>query len=406
MAIIVKKYGGTSVSNISKIKKIANQIAVEKKKSNNILIVLSAMGSTTDELVEMANKSCKNLDPRELDMLLSSGEQVSISLLSLILNDIGVKAVSLTGWQAGIKTNLQSMNARISSINTKRIKSEFATKSVVIVAGFQGINNKDDITTLGRGGSDTTAVALAAALKAKECQIFTDVDGVYTTDPRICPKARKLDLLTYEEMLEMSGLGSKVLQLRSVEFASNHNVIIRVLNAHKANNFGTLIKTEEKKMEGATISGIAFTKDEAEIMIKGVKDQPGIAAKILGPIGDAKIEVDMIVQNVGSNGLADFTFTVSRNTLKNAMKVIEKNKKIMSYQSVSSKSNIVKVSIVGVGMRSHAGIAGKMFKCLAKNRVNIRMISTSEIKISVVIDQKNLEIAVQALHNEFKLNKK
>jgi len=406
MTVIVKKYGGTSVSSISKIKKIANQIAVEKKKSNNILIVLSAMGNTTDKLVEMANKSCKHLEPRELDMLLSSGEQVSISLLSLILNDIGVKATSLTGWQAGIRTNLQSMNARISSINTKRIKAEFAKKAVVIVAGFQGINNKDDITTLGRGGSDTTAVALAAALKAKECQIFTDVDGVYTTDPRICPKARKLDLLTYEEMLEMSGLGSKVLQLRSVEFASNHNVPIRVLNAHKGNNFGTLIKKEEKKMEGATISGIAFTKDEAEIMIKGVKDQPGIAAKILGPIGDAKIEVDMIVQNVGSNGLADFTFTVSRNTLKNAMKVIEKNKKIMSYQSVSSKSNIVKVSIVGVGMRSHAGIAGKMFKCLAKNRVNIRMISTSEIKISVVIDQKNLEIAVQALHNEFKLNKK
>ena len=273
------------------------------------------------------------------------------------------------------------------------------------MAGFQGIDSKNNITTLGRGGSDTTAVALAAALKAKECQIYTDVDGVYTTDPRVFDKARKLDILTYEEMLEMSGLGSKVLQLRSVEFASKYSVPLRVLHAHNAGT-GTLIKKEENKMEGALISGIAFTKDEAEIMIKGVKDQPGVAGKILGPIGDAKIEVDMIVQNVGSDGLADFTFTVSRNTLKKALQVIEKNRKSMMYQSVISKSNIVKVSIVGVGMRSHAGIASKMFKCLAKNKVNIRMISTSEIKISVVIDQKNLEIAVKALHNEFKLDKK
>tara|TARA_Y100000768_G_scaffold347419_1_gene295670 strand:- start:304 stop:1197 length:894 start_codon:yes stop_codon:yes gene_type:complete len=297
------------------------------------------------------------------------------------------------------------MSARITKINVKNIQSEFRKKNVVIVAGFQGIDSKNNITTLGRGGSDTTAVALAAALKAKECQIYTDVDGVYTTDPRVFGKARKLDILTYEEMLEMSGLGSKVLQLRSVEFASKYSVPLRVLHAHNAGT-GTLIKKEENKMEGALISGIAFTKDEAEIMIKGVKDQPGVAGKILGPIGDAKIEVDMIVQNVGSDGLADFTFTVSRNTLKKALQVIEKNRKSMMYQSVISKSNIVKVSIVGVGMRSHAGIASKMFKCLAKNKVNIRMISTSEIKISVVIDQKNLEIAVKALHNEFKLDKK
>lgn len=405
MTIIVKKFGGSSVSSIQKLKNIAKAIVLEKNSKNNILIVLSAMGKTTDELVAMSDKASKSPNPRDYDMLLSTGEQVSVSLLSMILNDFGVKAISLTGWQAGIQTDSAYTSARILDINTKRIKSEFSKSRVVIVAGFQGFNSEYNISTLGRGGSDTTAVALAAALKANECQIYTDVDGVYTTDPRVCSKARKLDVLTYEEMLEMSGLGSKVLQLRSVEFASKYNVPVRVLHAHLKGS-GTLIKKEEKKMEGALISGIAFTKDEAEVMIKGVKDQPGVAAKILGPIGEANIEIDMIVQNVGSNGLADFTFTVSRNTLKKALQVIDKNKKIMMYDSVSSKSNIVKVSIVGVGMRSHAGIASKMFKCLARNKVNIRMISTSEIKISVVIDQKNLELAVKALHNEFKLEKK
>ena len=405
MTIIVKKFGGSSLSTISKLKKIAAQIEKEANLRNSILIVLSAMGNSTDRLVSMAEKASKEPNKRDYDMLLSTGEQVSISMLSMILNNMGIRAIALTGWQAGIKTTCTNMAARIKSINTKKIQSEFAKKNIVIIAGFQGIDNRGNITTLGRGGSDTTAVALAAALKAKECQIFTDVNGVYTTDPRICDKARKLDALTYEEMLEMSGLGSKVLQLRSVEFASKYNVPLRVLHAHEKGS-GTLIKKEEKKMEGALISGIAFTKDEAEIMIKGVKDQPGVAAKILGPIGDAEIEVDMIVQNVGSDGLADFTFTVSRNTLKKAIQVIEKNKKIMRYDSVISKSNIVKLPIVGVGMRSHAGIASKMFKCLAKNKVNIRMISTSEIKISVVIDQKNLEIAVKALHNEFRLERK
>ncbi|MBT3697352.1 MAG: aspartate kinase [Gammaproteobacteria bacterium] len=404
MTIIVKKFGGSSVSSIQKLKNIAKTIVLEKNSKNNILIVLSAMGNTTDELVAMSVKASKSPNPRDYDMLLSTGEQVSVSLLSMILNDLGVEAISLTGWQAGIQTDSANTSARILDINTKRIKSEFSKSRVVVVAGFQGLDSQYNISTLGRGGSDTTAVALAAALKANECQIYTDVDGVYTTDPRVCSKARKLDVLTYEEMLEMSGLGSKVLQLRSVEFASKYNVPVRVLHAHR-NGSGTLIKKEEKKMEGALISGIAFTKDEAEVMIKGVKDQPGVAAKILGPIGEANIEIDMIVQNVGSNGLADFTFTVSRNTLKKALQVIDKNKKTMMYDSVSSKSNIVKVSIVGVGMRSHAGIASKMFKCLAKNKVNIRMISTSEIKISVVIDQKNLELAVKALHNEFKLEK-
>ena len=405
MTVIVKKFGGTSVSSIAKLKKIAVNIANEISPKKNILIVLSAMGKSTDKLVEMSNQISKSPNPRDYDMLLSSGEQVSVSLLSMILNNLDIPAISLTGWQAGIHTDTSSMSARINKIDIKKVKSEFKKNKIVIVAGFQGIDSKGNITTLGRGGSDTTAVALAAALKADECQIYTDVEGVYTTDPRVCNKARKLDSLTYEEMLEMSGLGSKVLQLRSVEFASKYNVPLRVLHAHIRGS-GTLIKKEEKKMEGALISGIAFTKDEAEVMIKGVKDTPGVAAKILGPIGEANIEVDMIVQNVGSNGLADFTFTVSRNTLKKAIQVIENNKKIMMFDSVTSQKNIVKVSIVGVGMRSHAGIAGKMFKCLAKNKVNIRMISTSEIKISVVIEQKSLEIAVQALHNEFKLDKK
>ena len=407
MALIVKKYGGTSLSSISKFKRIAGDIVLSRKKYNDqVVVVLSAMGKSTDKLVELSKKASKEPNSRDYDMLLSSGEQVSISLLSMILNEMGQNSIPLLGWQAGIKTDNTHSNARIKGIDCKRIKSELRKENIVVVAGFQGIGLNNDIATLGRGGSDTTAVALAASLKADECQIFTDVDGVYTTDPRICKKARRLDLLTYEEMLEMSGLGSKVLQLRSVEFASKYNVPLRVLHAHKKKCKGTLIKKEEKKMEGALISGIAFTKDEAEIIIKGVKDQPGVAAKILGPIGDAKIEIDMIVQNVGSNGLADFTFTVSRSTLKKALKVIDNNKKNMGYDSYSSKNNIVKVSLVGVGMRSHAGIASKMFKCLAKNKVNIRMISTSEIKISVVIDQKNLEIAVQALHNEFKLDKK
>ena len=407
MKLIVQKYGGSSLSSVAKLRNVAKKVYGSYCNSGaKLVIVLSAMGSSTDKLVELSSKAVKDVNKRDYDMLVSSGEQVSIAMLSMLINDLGGRAIPLTGWQAGIKTDSSHTNARIESISTRRIKAELRKNNTVVVAGFQGITNEDNISTLGRGGSDTTAVALAAALKADECHIFTDVDGVYTTDPRICSKARRLDLLTYEEMLEMSGLGSKVLQLRSVEFASKFNVPIRVLHAHKNNALGTLITKEEEKMEGALISGIAFTKDEAEIMIKGVKDQPGVAAKILGPIGTAKIEIDMIVQNVGSNGLADFTFTVSRNTLKNAIKVIEKNKKNMGYRSFDTKNNIVKVSLIGVGMRSHAGIASKMFKCLAKNKVNIRMISTSEIKISVVIDQKNLEIAVQALHNEFKLDKK
>ena len=407
MTLIVKKYGGSSLSSLAKLRSIARIVHESHSYTDHkLVIVLSAMGSSTDNLVDLSKKAVKEANPRDYDMLLSTGEQVSIAMLSMLINNLGGKAVPLTGWQAGIKTDSSHTNARIKAINTKRIRAELRKSNIVIIAGFQGQTSDNNISTLGRGGSDTTAVALAASLKADECQIYTDVDGVYTTDPRICPKARRLDLLTYEEMLEMSGLGSKVLQLRSVEFASKYNVPIRVLHAHKNQALGTLITKEEKKMEGALISGIAFTKDEAEIMIKGVKDQPGVAAKILGPIGAAKIEIDMIVQNVGSNGLADFTFTVSRNTLKNAIKVIEKNKKIMGYDSFETKNNIVKVSLIGVGMRSHAGIASKMFKCLARNKVNIRMISTSEIKISVVIDQKNLEIAVQALHNEFKLDKK
>ena len=404
MSIIVKKYGGTSVSSITKIKNIAKKIQLDHKQGKKIVVVLSAMGDSTDKLVKLAEKVTYSPNPRDYDLLLSTGEQVSTSLLSIALNELGVKANAYTGWQAGIETDNTHNKARISRVSTKRIKASLRKNEIVIVAGFQGINKNLDITTLGRGGSDTTAVALAAALNAKECQIFSDVDGVYTTDPRLCLKAKKLDKLTYEEMLEMSGLGSEILQLRSVEFASKYNVPLRVLHAHTPGN-GTLIKKEEKKVEGALISGIAFTKDEAEIMMKGVKDQPGVAAKILGPIGEANIEVDMIVQNVGSDGLADFTFTVSRNDFKKAIQVIEKNKKTMGYSEIIATKNIVKISLVGVGMRSHAGIAGKMFKCLAKKKINIRMISTSEIKISVIIQQKNLEKAIQALHNEFRLDK-
>ena len=404
MSIIVKKYGGTSVSSITKIKNIAKKIQLDYKRGKKIVVVLSAMGDSTDQLVKLAEKVTNSPNPRDYDLLLSTGEQVSTSLLSIALNELGLKANAYTGWQAGIETDNTHNKARISRVSTKRIKASLRKNEIVIVAGFQGINKNLDITTLGRGGSATTAVALAAALNAKECQIFSDVDGVYTTDPRLCLKAKKLDKLTYEEMLEMSGLGSEILQLRSVEFASKYNVPLRVLHAHNSGS-GTLIKKEEKKVEGALISGIAFTKDEAEIMMKGVKDQPGVAAKILGPIGKANIEVDMIVQNVGSDGLADFTFTVSRNDFKKAIQVIEKNKKIMGYSGIIATKNIVKISLVGVGMRSHAGIAGKMFKCLAKKKINIRMISTSEIKISVIIEQKNLEKAIQALHNEFRLDK-
>ena len=403
MKIIVKKYGGTSVATVKKIKDIAKKVAREAD-SNRIVIVLSAMGKTTDHLASLANKCSKNPDLRDYDLLVSSGEQISISLLSMALKDLGKDSVAYTGWQAGIKTNNAYGSARILDINFSKIKKDLLNKKIVVIAGFQGINN-GSITTLGRGGSDTSAVAIAAALKASECQIFTDVDGVYTTDPRICDTARKIDTVTYEEMLEMAGLGSKVLQLRSVEFASKYKVPLRVMHAHK-DSLGTLIKKEGKNVEDALISGIAFTKDESEIMIRGVKDSPGIAASILGPIGEADIEVDMIVQNVGSDGLADFTFTVSRKDFNKAIQVIEKNKKKMNYQEVSATKNIVKVSLVGVGMRSHAGIAGQMFTCLAKKKINIRMISTSEIKISVVIDQKNLENAVKALHNEFKLERK
>ena len=403
MKLIVKKYGGTSLSTASKIKNIAKNIHSESA-SNKIIVVLSAMGKTTDQLVSLSEKFSKNPDSRDYDLLVSSGEQISISLLSMALKELGLQSIAYTGWQAGIKTNNAHSCARIVSIDANKIKKDLIKKKVVVVAGFQGINN-GSITTLGRGGSDTSAVAIAAALKASECQIFSDVDGVYTTDPRICEKAKKIDIMTYEEMLEMSGLGSKVLQLRSVEFASKYNVPVRVMHAHKEGT-GTLIKKEEKNVEDALISGIAFTKDESEIMIRGVKDSPGIAAAILGPIGDADIEVDMIVQNVGSDGLADFTFTVSKKDFNKALQVIEKLRRKVKYEDVISARNIVKVSLIGVGMRSHAGIAGQMFTCLAKKKINIRMISTSEIKISVVIDQKNLENAVKALHNEFKLDRK
>ena len=338
------KFGGTSVANLSRIKKL-QQLVKNKVLSGNkkIVVVVSAMSGVTNDLIKKSKGISKSFSDAEYDVLVSSGEQIACSLIAGRLIDKGYKSRSWLAWQIPILTEGLHKNSRINQINKNEIIRYLKIGGIPIVTGFQGINNRGDITTLGRGGSDTTAVALAAALKAQECQIYTDVDGVYTTDPRICSKAKRIDVLTYEEMLEMAGLGSRVLQLRSVEFASKYNVPLRVLHAHNSNNIGTLIKKEEKNMEGALISGIAFTKDESEIIIKGVKDQPGVASKILGPIGDANIEVDMIVQNVGSDGLADFTFTVSRNSLNKAVKVIEKHKKIMGYQNIESKRNIVKV---------------------------------------------------------------
>ena len=406
MPIIVQKYGGTSIGSIEKINTVANKIIAEKNNGNDLVVVVSAMNGETNRLLELAKQANSDASGRELDVLVSTGEQVTISLLALALIKKGYKAISLTGSQAGILTDSAFNKARIESINNTIIKNYLEEEFIVVVAGFQGINNEGEITTLGRGGSDTSAVAISVALDAKECQIYTDVDGVYTTDPRISPGAKKIDSIITEEMLELSSQGSKVLQPRAVEFAGKYDVGIRVLSTFDEGP-GTLVKKDNnEKMEQAIISGIAFNKDEAQLTIRGVPDQPGIASLILGPIAKNNIDVDMIVQNVGADGLADFTFTVSKKDFNKALQVIDKMKKNIHYEDVVSAKNIVKVSLIGVGMRSHAGIAGQMFTCLAKKKINIRMISTSEIKISVVIDQKNLENAVKSLHNEFKLEMK
>ncbi len=405
MSIVVQKYGGTSIGTIDKISQVADKVISEKNNGNNLVVVVSAMSGETNRLLNLAKSINPDISGRELDTLISTGEQVTISLLAMTLIKKGHKAVSLTGSQAGIFTDDIFNKARIDYINNLPIKKYLDLGNIVVVAGFQGITKEGDITTLGRGGSDTSAVAISVALDAKECQIFTDVDGVYTTDPRISPGAKKIDQITTEEMLELSSQGSKVLQPRAVEFAGKYDIGIRVLSTFEEGT-GTLIKKEnDSKMEKAIISGIAFNKDEAQLNIRGVPDQPGIASLILGPIADLNIDVDMIVQNVGEDGLANFTFTVPRNDYKVAMQSLEESSKKLQAKKVKGNNEIVKISMVGVGMRTHAGIASKMFSVLAENNINISMISTSEIKISIVTNEDNLETAVNVLHKEFNLDK-
>ena len=403
MALIVQKFGGTSVGTVERIQEIANKLIKLQQQGHELVVVLSAMSGETNRLLELASEV--NSDPRgrELDVLLSTGEQVTIALLCMALAQNGVQANSYTGSQVRILTDNTHNKARIMEIDDSKIRADLAKGHIVVVAGFQGCDEYGNITTLGRGGSDTTAVAIAAALKAEECQIYTDVDGVYTTDPRVVPEARRLDSITFEEMLEMASLGTKVLQIRSVEFASKYNVPLRVLSSFTEGG-GTLITTEETKMEQALISGIAFNRDEAKLTILGVPDSPGIASQILCPIADKNIEVDMIIQNTGHDGTTDFTFTVHRNDYKDALAVMQATAKSLGAREVSGDDKITKISIVGVGMRSHAGIASTMFKALASEGINISMISTSEIKISVVVDEKYLELGVRTLHNVFELD--
>ena len=405
MALIVQKYGGTSVGSVERIKHVARRVADWKSRGHQLVVVVSAMAGETNRLIALAHEMQAHPDPREFDVVVSTGEQVTIALLSMALIELGLKAKSYTGAQVRILTDSAHTKARIAGIDGDRILADLAGGCVVVVAGFQGVDERGNITTLGRGGSDTTGVALAAALKAEECQIYTDVDGVYTTDPRIVPEARRLKTVTFEEMLEMASLGSKVLQTRSVELAGRYQVRLRVLSSFEEKGEGTLITFEEdRKMETATLSGIAFNRDEAKITILGVPDRPGIAYQILGPIGDAKVDVDMIVQNVGHDGLTDFSFTVHRSDYHKTLKILEPVVKHIKARGVVSGDKIAKVSAVGVGMRSHAGIASTMFRTLAEEGINIEMISTSEIKISVVIDEKSMEAAVRALHKAFDLD--
>nr|WP_281722226.1 aspartate kinase [Nitrosomonas nitrosa] len=407
MALFVQKYGGTSVGSAERIKNVARRVAKYYAAGHELIVVVSAMSGETNRLIALAKEIQANPDPRELDVMVSTGEQVTIALLAMALKEINIKAKSYTGSQVRILTDSAHTKARILKIDEERIRADLKAGNVVVVAGFQGIDEANNITTLGRGGSDTTGVALAAALKADECQIYTDVDGIYTTDPRIVPEARRLKTITFEEMLEMASLGSKVLQIRSVEFAGKYKVKLRVLSSFEEEGEGTLITFEEDKnnMEQAVISGIAFNRDEAKITILGVPDHPGIAYQILGPVADANIDVDMIIQNVGHDGTTDFSFTVNRGEFANTMNILKD--KILPHigaRDIIGGDKIAKVSVVGVGMRSHAGIASKMFRVLAEEGINIQMITTSEIKISVVVDEKYMELAVRVLHKAFDLD--
>lgn len=417
MALIVQKYGGTSMGTPERILNVARRVQRWHNHGHQVVVVVSAMSGETNRLLGLAKAITENPDPRELDQMVSTGEQVTIAMLAMALKSIGVEARSCTGGQVGIRTDKSYTKARIQSIDDGSMRRDLDAGMVLIVAGFQGVDEDGNVTTLGRGGSDTTGVALAAALKADECQIYTDVDGVYTTDPRVAPKAKKLDRITFEEMLEMASLGSKVLQIRSVEFAGKYQVPLRVLSSFDnpedgafdeqfKTTVGTLITTEsENTMEQPIISGIAFNRDEAKLTVRGVPDQPGIASRILSPIGEANIEIDMIVQNVSADGTTDFTFTVNRADFKKALNLLHTIGQDIGAREVTGDDSIVKVSIVGVGMRSHAGVASQMFTALANEGINIQMISTSEIKISVVMDEKYLELAVRSLHTAFGLDR-
>jgi aspartate kinase len=411
MALIVQKYGGTSVGSADRIRSVAKRVARFHRDGHQLVVVVSAMAGETNRLLGLTKELSANPDPREVDVVAATGEQVTIGLLAIALRESGVPARSYTGGQVRILTDNSHTKARILEIDEQRVRDDLARGNVVVVAGFQGVARQGNVTTLGRGGSDTSAVALAAALKAEECQIYTDVDGVYTTDPRIVPEARRLERITFEEMLELASQGSKVLQIRSVEFAGKYLVRLRVLSSFDdadAATTGTLITYEEDQdMEQAIISGIAFNRDEAKISVMGVEDRPGIAYALLGPIAAANIDVDMIVQNIGASGHTDFSFTVNRSEYQKALAVLsaERERKHYEAREIIGDNRIAKVSVVGIGMRSHVGLASKMFKALADEGINIQMISTSEIKIAVVIDEKYLELAVRVLHKAFELEK-
>jgi aspartate kinase len=407
MALIVQKYGGTSVANPERIRNVARRVARYKAMGHQVVVVVSAMSGETNRLIALAKEIMPDPDPRELDVMLSTGEQVTIGMTALALSELGIKAKSYTGSQVRILTDDAHTKARILDIDQHHLKKDLDDGYVCVVAGFQGVDANGNITTLGRGGSDTTGVALAAALNADECQIYTDVDGVYTTDPRVVPEARRLEKITFEEMLELASQGSKVLQIRSVEFAGKYKVKLRVLSSFEEEGDGTLITFEENEenMEDPIISGIAFNRDEAKVTVAGVPDKPGIAYQILGPVADANIDVDMIIQNVGADGTTDFTFTVHKNEMNKALGILrDKVQGHIQAREISGDDKIAKVSVVGVGMRSHVGIASQMFRTLAEEGINIQMISTSEIKIAVVIEEKYMELAVRVLHKAFALD--
>ena len=402
--LIVKKFGGTSVADVERIESVADNIELEIQRGNKVTVVLSAMGNSTDELIDMAKEISPDPDLREYDALISTGEQISVALLALALLKRGIKGKSYTAYQLGIKTNSTHSRARILDVEVSKITSELNQGIVPVITGFQGMNENGDITTLGRGGSDTTGVALAVALNADECQIYTDVDGIFTTDPRVCSKARLLKEVSFEEMLELSSSGAKVLQLRSVEYASKFNLPIRVLSSFNEGD-GTLVQEEKNIMERPIVSGISSIDTEAKLTIRGVPDVPGIAAKILSPISEAGIEVDVIVQNISADNCTDFTFTVDKGDAENAKEILQKTSASLGGGLVEVDHDIAKISVVGRGMRAHAGVASKMFQALAKDEINISMITTSEIKISVVIKESEMKKAVTALHNAFDLDK-